>query len=130
MEPRPYGPFPYTPINQRPRVAWPGGAYVALWVIPNVEFFPLDEAVPRGSAKVPDIPGVKIGGWNGFFAIKPPILIFASLVSSDVDEVAHWDATVPNDPRLIGWRIAVQGLSDAPGQTPTWTNTATLEFKQ
>ena len=72
MEPRPYGPFPYTPINQRPRIAWPGGAYVALWVIPNVEFFPLDEAVPRGSAKVPDIPAWSVrdyGARIGIFRI-------------------------------------------------------------
>ena len=46
MEPRSYGPFPYTPVNRRPRLHWPNGARVALWVIPNIEFFPLDELVP------------------------------------------------------------------------------------
>src|SRR5919108_4688652 len=43
MQPQRYGPFHYVPINRRPRIAWPHGARVALWVIPNVETFPLNE---------------------------------------------------------------------------------------
>ena len=42
MKPSPYGPFPYSPIIHRPRLNWPGDAQVALWVIPNIEFFSLD----------------------------------------------------------------------------------------
>ena len=60
MKPRRYGPFPYSPIIERPRLEWPGGAHVALWVIPNIEFFALDEKVPAGSGgtgtPVPDVP--------------------------------------------------------------------------
>jgi allantoinase len=41
MQPGDYGPFPYVPINRRPRWKWPNGARVALWVAPNLEFFPL-----------------------------------------------------------------------------------------
>ena len=52
MEPRDYGPFPYTPINDRPKLEWPGGARVAVWVIPNIEFFPLT----RGIARLPGAP--------------------------------------------------------------------------
>ena len=55
-----YGPFPYSPIIHRPRLTWPNGANVALWVIPNIEFFSLEEKVPAGSggtgAPIPDIP--------------------------------------------------------------------------
>jgi allantoinase len=46
MEPRDYGPFPYTPINRRPKLKWPNGARVALWVIPNIEFFSLRRPLP------------------------------------------------------------------------------------
>jgi len=46
MEPRPYGPFDYSPINRRKPWTWPNGARVALWVIPNIEFFPLDKPLP------------------------------------------------------------------------------------
>ncbi|MEA2974850.1 MAG: hypothetical protein QOF19_370 [Alphaproteobacteria bacterium] len=57
MKPSPYGPFPYSPIITRPRLTWPNGAHVALWIIPNIEFFSLEER-PGGSGggKVPDIP--------------------------------------------------------------------------
>lgn len=57
MKPGPYGPFPYSPIIRRPRLTWPGGAHVALWVVPNIEFFSL-ETRPGGLApgKIPDIP--------------------------------------------------------------------------
>jgi peptidoglycan/xylan/chitin deacetylase (PgdA/CDA1 family) len=60
MQPRAYGPFPYSPIIHRPALAWPDGAHVALWVIPNIEFFSLDEKVPAaaggGAGPVPDVP--------------------------------------------------------------------------
>jgi allantoinase len=57
MKPSPYGPFSYSPIIRRPPLAWPDGARVALWVIPNIEFFSLEERPGgSGSGKIPDIP--------------------------------------------------------------------------
>src|SRR5882757_3370071 len=60
MKPAAYGPFPYSPIIRRPKLSWPDGAQVALWVIPNIEFFSLTEKVPAGAggsgAPVPDVP--------------------------------------------------------------------------
>jgi peptidoglycan/xylan/chitin deacetylase (PgdA/CDA1 family) len=41
VEPSEYGPFPYVPITQRPKITWPNGARLAVWVIPNIEFFSL-----------------------------------------------------------------------------------------
>ena len=55
MEPSRTGPFPFVPINRRAKLAWPGGARLALWVIPNIEIFPLDEPVPGGTGMAPDI---------------------------------------------------------------------------
>ena len=37
MEPRDYGPFPYTPINDRPILKWPNGARLALNFVLNYE---------------------------------------------------------------------------------------------
>ena len=34
--------YPYQAIIDRPPVRWPGGARVALWVVPNIEHFHLD----------------------------------------------------------------------------------------
>jgi peptidoglycan/xylan/chitin deacetylase (PgdA/CDA1 family) len=57
MKPRSYGPFPYSLISQRPRLKWPNGARVALWVVPNIESFSLLERPGGlGPGKIPDIP--------------------------------------------------------------------------
>jgi allantoinase len=79
MTPRRYGPLAYLPITRRPKLTWPGGARVALWVNPNIEFFGLDdvmpgnlnERVPREHAKVPNVRnwavrdyGNRVGSWR------------------------------------------------------------------
>ncbi len=78
MKPSAYGPFPYSPIIDRPRLSWPNGARVALWVIPNVEFFALDEVIPAGTGTsgapmpAPDIPSWSVrdyGNRIGVFRI-------------------------------------------------------------
>jgi hypothetical protein len=47
MKPHRYGPFKYVPLNRRPKLKWPGGKRIALWVIPNIETFALDERMPE-----------------------------------------------------------------------------------
>lgn len=69
MEPRGYGPFRYSPIHQRPKLTWPNGAHVALWVVPNVEYFPLDEKVLFGTGLVPDWAPRDYGARIGVFRI-------------------------------------------------------------
>ena len=73
MKPRDYGPFEYSPIIRRPRLAWPNGARIALWVIPNIEFFSLQERPGGygGGGKIPDVVmwsdrdyGNRIGIWR------------------------------------------------------------------
>src|SRR3990172_11484738 len=60
MKPGPYGPFPSSPIIHRPRLKWQKGERLALWVIPNIEFFSLEDRVPAGSGGTgtppPDVP--------------------------------------------------------------------------
>lgn len=59
MKPRAYGPFEYSPIIDRPKLNWPDGARIALYVIPNLEFFSLEDVIPianGGSGVVPDVP--------------------------------------------------------------------------
>jgi peptidoglycan/xylan/chitin deacetylase (PgdA/CDA1 family) len=47
-DPKPFSPFPYQAIVDRPRIEWPGEARVAVWVIPNIEHFHIEigEAAP------------------------------------------------------------------------------------
>ncbi len=51
---RPFAPIhdrlPYSPIVDREPIAWPGGARVAVWVVPNVEHY---EYLPPGGAADP-----------------------------------------------------------------------------
>ena len=53
--------YDYLPWNKRPRIQWPGGAKVALWIAPNIEFYELDPpANPHRKAwprPTPDILG-------------------------------------------------------------------------
>ena len=62
MEPRDYGPFPYTPINDRPTLKWPNGARLAVWIIPNIEFFPLSRGIP-GSPYTSQAPVPSVRAW-------------------------------------------------------------------
>ncbi len=55
MKPSAYGPFPYSPIIQRPKLTWPKAARIAVCVIPNVEFFALNERVSGSQNPIPDI---------------------------------------------------------------------------
>jgi len=49
MNPSIYGPYPYVPITERKKFQWPNGARLALWVVPNIEFFHLDDPMPGNS---------------------------------------------------------------------------------
>src|SRR5207248_2037151 len=79
MTPGRYGPLAYLPITRRPKLTWPGGARVALWVNPNIEFFGLDdvmpsninERMPREHARIPNVRnwavrdyGNRVGIWR------------------------------------------------------------------
>ena len=85
MKPAKYGPFKYVPIPGRPKLAWPNGARVALWVNPNVEFFNFDDVMPgnvnervaRDHAKVPNVRnwslrdyGNRVGFWRLLEVLK------------------------------------------------------------
>jgi peptidoglycan/xylan/chitin deacetylase (PgdA/CDA1 family) len=81
MKPSTYGPYPYLPITERKHFAWPNGNRLALWVIPNIEFFHLDhpmpgvnnERVPAAQNRIPNVRnwalrdyGNRVGIWRFF----------------------------------------------------------------
>ncbi|HXG51543.1 MAG TPA: polysaccharide deacetylase family protein [candidate division Zixibacteria bacterium] len=65
--------YDYSPIFARPKIEWPGGARIALWVAPNIEYFHFDMPIRgSGSARVPDVPGYTLrdyGSRVGVFRI-------------------------------------------------------------
>jgi hypothetical protein len=71
-----------------------------------------------------------ITGWNGAFPLAAPEIVFTNVVAINKDELAHFSQVVPNTPGLKGKRISIQALAlPKGGVPPTFTNTATLEFK-
>lgn len=117
MEPRRYGPFPYSPINRRPKLKWPNGAHVAVWVCPNIEVFALNEPIPRASGKVPDVPAWSLrdyGARVGIFRImdvlsKRGIPATASLNS----EVCDAYPQIVEDAVALGWEFLAHGQSNS-----------------
>lgn len=95
MEPRDYGPFPYTPITQRPKITWPGGARLAVWVIPNIEFFSLKDALSghpfEGKGPVPGVRawsqrdyGNRVGIWRIMDVLQKHGVRASATVNSDI----------------------------------------------
>ena len=75
------GLYGYLPYHQRPAIRWPGGARVAFWVAPNIEFYELNP--PRNPARAawarpaPDVLnyayrdyGNRAGFWRMFDAMQ------------------------------------------------------------
>jgi len=67
--------FPYSAIVDRPRLQWPNGARVAVWVIPNIEHFlfdrPSSSVIRSTTGFVPDVLnyswrdyGARVGIWR------------------------------------------------------------------
>ena len=62
MQQQDYGPFPYSAINRRPKWNWPNGARLALWALPNLEWFSLKVPIaghPWEKAHEQKTPGVR-----------------------------------------------------------------------
>lgn len=95
MEPRDYGPFPYVPINRRPTLRWPGGAHVAVWVVPNIEFFPLTRGLAghpfEGKGKAPTVRpwaqrdyGNRVGIWRIMDVLKKLDIPATATLNTDI----------------------------------------------
>jgi hypothetical protein len=70
--------FPYSPLPERPRLSWPDGARVALWVLPNIEHYEYRPPLINGRDPWPRAPhpdilnyglrdyGNRVGVWRMF----------------------------------------------------------------
>jgi allantoinase len=45
------GLYDYLPYNKRPKIAWPNGARIAVWLAPNIEFYEFEP--PLNPARIP-----------------------------------------------------------------------------
>jgi peptidoglycan/xylan/chitin deacetylase (PgdA/CDA1 family) len=95
VEPKDYGPFPFVPITRRPKIAWPDGAQIAVWVIPNIEFFSLKEGLSghpfEGKGPVPSVRawaqrdyGNRVGIWRMMELFEKYGIRCSPTVNSDI----------------------------------------------
>ena len=125
MTPRRYGPLAYLPITRRPKLAWPDGARVALWVNPNIEFFGLDdvmpgnqnERVPREHAKIPNVRnwavrdyGNRVGIWRIMEVLTRHGIRASAALNSEVCD--HHPEIIEEAGRL-GWELIGHNQTNA-----------------
>ena len=99
MQPSIYGPYKYLPITERKHFSWPGGNRLALWVIPNIEFFHLDDPMPGVNnerlsgphAKIPNVRnwalrdyGNRVGIWRFFEVLARYGIRGTAALNSDI----------------------------------------------
>jgi allantoinase len=127
MQPDDYGPFPYVPINRRPKWKWPNGARVALWVAPNLEFFPLKVPLagqPWQKSSEQKAPTVRAWGQRdygnriGIFRIMDVLSKYGirATASLNADLCDHHPQIVEDAVRL-GWEFMGHNRTNA-----TWLN--------
>jgi allantoinase len=125
MQPRRYGPFSYVPITRRPRLEWPNGAQLALWVNPNIEYFGLDDVMPgntnervaRDHAKVPNVRnwsvrdyGNRVGVWRLMETLSRYGVRATAALNSEVCD--HHPEIIAEAGRL-GWELMGHGQTNA-----------------
>jgi allantoinase len=112
--------YPWSTVPQRKKISWPGGARIALWIVPALEWFPLDMKgkpfKPPGAlmAAYPDLRHYTLrdyGNRVGIFRVMKALDRFGIRVSVAVNA-----AVAVRYPSLIkacidrGWEVIANGL--------------------
>ncbi len=104
--------FPYQAIVDRPRVMWPNGAHVAVWVIPNVEHFHIEIG-----AAAPDIRnhsrrdyGNRVGIWRivevlGKHGVRGTVALNG--------EVGRFYPRIMKEMTALKWELMGHGLTNS-----------------
>ena len=90
-----HGRFDYSPIVDREPLRFPGGARIAVWVVPNIEHFPFDQPSTSIAAVtanlVPDVLnyawrdyGVRVGVWRMIDVLQQHDIRGTVALNSDV----------------------------------------------
>ncbi len=111
--------FPYSAIVDRPRLEWPNGARVAIWVIPNIEHFLFD----RPSTRIANLPvnpdvlnyawrdyGVRVGIWRMIDVMEKHGVKGTVALNSDV--CRHYPRIIEEGKKL-GWEWMGHGNNNS-----------------
>jgi peptidoglycan/xylan/chitin deacetylase (PgdA/CDA1 family) len=113
--------YAYRPIVDHPKFRWPGGAGVAVWVIPNVEHYPFGRpGIPvneRSAAADPDVLnhswrdyGPRVGIWRLFDCLAELGVPVSATLNSDVCD--EYPRLVEEGCRL-GWEWIGHGTNNS-----------------
>ncbi len=109
--------YDYLPIIRRPVLKWPGGARVALWVCPNVEYFHIDKALPgAASPHLPDIQSYSLRDYGSRIGIFRFMDVFdkhgirASVLLNS--EVCEHHPTIIEEGKKRGWEWLGHGITN------------------
>lgn len=90
-------------------MVWPHQARLALWVIPNVEFFALDEPIPLISARAPDVAvystsdyGARVGIWRIMDVLSAHGIRATVALNSDVCDAYP---QIIEEGKKLGWEF-------------------------
>lgn len=113
---------PFVPITERPKLSWPNGARLAVWVVPNIEFFEEDLLVgmtisSTGARATPDIPnytwrdyGLRVGIWRQMEMLKELAIPGTVALNSLVCEVYP---SVVRACMELGWEFMGHGRTNS-----------------
>jgi allantoinase len=122
MEQRQYGPFPYTPINRRPVLKWPNGARLALWVVPNIEFFALNRPLAGHPWDKPPAETPTVRAWGqrdygnrvGIFRIMEVLRKYGIRATATVNaDICDHHPQILEDACELGWEFMGHNLTNA-----------------
>jgi peptidoglycan/xylan/chitin deacetylase (PgdA/CDA1 family) len=113
--------FDYSPISRRPPLRLPGGARVAVWIVPNVEHFHYDKPAmsltPMTMSLKPDVLnyawrdyGVRVGIWRVMEILERQGFPATAAVNSEACE--HYPQIIEEGNRL-GWEWMAHGATNS-----------------
>jgi allantoinase len=113
--------FAYSPISQRPRLEFPNGARVALWVIPNIEHFQFDRPSTSITAittqLVPDVLnyswrdyGARVGVWRMMEVMERYGMRGTAALNAEVCD--HYPEIIKSG-NALGWEWMGHGINNS-----------------
>ena len=108
----PFSLFPYQAIVDRPRIVWPNGARVAVWVIPNIEHFHLELG-----PSAPDVRnysrrdyGNRVGVWRLMEVLSRNGIRGTVALNA---EVGRYYPRIMEEVTKLGWELMGHGLTNS-----------------
>ncbi|HXP94602.1 MAG TPA: polysaccharide deacetylase family protein [Candidatus Binatia bacterium] len=112
---------PFVPIAGRPKLTWPNKARLAVWVVPNIEYWHEDSlhgaTIATPAREVPDVPnyswreyGARVGIWRMMRILRD--LDIKGTVALNSDVCAHYPQVVEACAEL-GWEFMGHGLTNS-----------------